>query len=151
MSTDILGIYTAVANMPVRATNFTPTAYDIDRLPNALTNAHLPARLLLPLGTDGENRTTTFQTVGRGIAVSWKLTDLMLFKSLGQGQGLHSVAFDLLDYMRAYINAVKQSRALGTGVLVSLNFNAGIFTYPLNTKSVYYGVETTLVINENGV
>lgn len=151
MASGILGIYEAVADMPVQAANFTPRVYNIDRVPQSLSSADCPARLLLPLGTTGENRSTTFQSVGRLMAVSWKITDLLLFKPLGQGGGVHTVAFDLIDYMRAYIDAVKANRALGTGTLVSLNFDAGIFTFPLGGKNIYYGVETTLVINENGV
>lgn len=151
MASDILNIYSAIADMTVAATNFTPTAYDIDEIPNALSSAACPARLILPLGTAGENRSTTFQTVGRLLAVDWKITDLLLLKPLGQGAGLHSVAFDLVDYMKAYMSAVKADRRLGNGVLVSLSFDAGVFNYPQNTKNWYYGVETTLTIRENGV
>lgn len=151
MASDILGIYNAIATMPVPAANFTPQVYPIARLPQTLSSADCPARLLLPLGTSGENRSTTFQSVGRFMAVSWKITDLLLYKPLGKGSGVQDVAFDLLDYMRAYVEAAKQNRALGAGTLVSLNFEAGVFTYPLGTNNVFYGVETTLVINENGV
>lgn len=151
MASGILNIYAAIAQMDVVATNFTPTAYDIDALPNAVKSLHCPARLLLPLGTSGENRSTTFQSVGRLMQVQWKITDLLLYKPLGQGAGVAGVAFDLIDYMRAYIEAIKQNRALATGTLVSVNFDAGVFTYPLGTQNHFYGVETTLVVHENGV
>ena len=76
----ILNVYSALKAKTVTTTSeITPVVYDLDELPESITSAHLPCRLLLPLGDNpGEGREGMFIAIGTTMVIVWRVNDLIL-------------------------------------------------------------------------
>jgi len=150
----ISAIYDALYNMDVTVNDTTPTPYALTGTPNKGNSADTPMRLLLAVDGSGDGKSIDFKTLGTPgvndtIEMTWALTDLMLWKPMAQGQGVRSVASDLIAYAAAYVNAIRTNRNLTTRAsVVNLRITPGVFEYPAGSGSYYYGVQSVLTILE---
>ncbi len=146
----ILDIYAALAATTVTADSKTPTVYSLEALPQSAATAHLPCRLLLPVGdAANEGRDGQFIAIGDTVAVDWQIKDLMLWESTGQGIGLSGVASQLVEYAGKYMDMIRTFKAPSAqSNLLTVTALPGTFEYPSNSGVSYYGVMCTLTIHE---
>ena len=78
----IVSVYSSLADLSVSmASGVIPYAYDLDELPESITTAQLPCRLLLPVATmPGEGREGMHIAIGTAMSIIWQITDLMLWQ-----------------------------------------------------------------------
>jgi hypothetical protein len=125
----ITSIYAALAAVTVTTTSGkTPTVYDLDELPESISTAILPARLLIPVGSNpGEGRMAEFYAIGTQMTVNWQVNDLMLWQASEQGRGLQEFAPELVDYCGKYLDAMRAFRCpVSDTALTSLDMIPGI-------------------------
>lgn len=160
MTCQLDAIFAAVAAIAVPYTDavrgvVTPTAYVPDNLPPTIPSGNLPVRLLLPLGTQPNARSAVAVTFGRGSTIPWTIFDLFLLRPVTQGQLLEHAVGSLVKYTQAYIDAFSTpaARSLirnssGAATLESIIADMGIYTYPRDSSTSYFGVEMALSIKE---
>lgn len=146
----LAGIYAALAAVEVSAAGKTPIVFDHDALPQAVTTAQLPCRLLLPLGQlDGHSAALS---LGGGRVARWHLTDLLLWAADGQGRGLGDHSTALVAYCEAYAAAITPGMSLdgatSRATIARVRFEPGRFVYPSEHGSGYRGVACRLVVEE---
>lgn len=134
-------------------TSVTPTCYDLDELPNSIQTAHLPCRLLLPIGqaaSGSPNIILDNTPMARG---EWQVTDLFLLEAVGRTEGLYIHAPVLMRYVTAYSDAIAkkwqflyqwQTEAL----TASLSILPGIYNFPNGSDAFYFGVKADIRISE---
>lgn len=146
-------VATVFASTPVVFTASTGSvsvsAYDFAATPNTPT-AKTPCRVLLPLGRDGSGgRSSTFIALNTLTETTWQLTDLFLWRPVAQGLSLANVGGDLLKYATAYREIVRGLRVPAKNFVVEqLDFEANVWTWPMNGNTDYFGVACTLTIKE---
>ena len=154
---NIRSLYTALAGINITFTteagsNATPVAYDLNSLPRGIKTGHLPCRLLLPTEEWEGGGGLEIMSMGTATAsgeMVWNVTDLMLWKAVGQGRGLMDALPDLVRYAGAYVEALIQNRNITPNTrLRSLNVRPGVFQYPLGSNSHFFGVEVNLTFAE---
>lgn len=128
----------------------TPEVYDLDELPESITTAHLPCRLLLPLGGNPmEAREGQFIAIGTGVTVNWQISDLMLWQASEQGIGLREFAPILVDYCGKYVDAMRTFRCPATNTaLEGFSVTPGEYEWPRGSGRFYAGVLCQLNIKE---
>ncbi len=147
----ITNIYAALAAKTVTTTSGkTPTAYDLDELPENVTTAHLPCRLLLPVGsTPGDGRYGTFIQIGTGMTITWQVSDLMLWQASEQGLGLREFAPELVDYCGKYLDMTRTFKCPYTNsALEEVTMTPGEYEWPRGSGRYYAGVLCQLSIRE---
>jgi hypothetical protein len=148
----ITSIYAALAAVTVTTTSGkTPTVYDLDELPESISTAILPARLLIPVGSNpGEGRMAEFYAIGTQMTVNWQVSDLMLWQASEQGRGLQEFAPELVDYCGKYLDAMRAFRCpVSDTALTSLDMIPGIYEWPVSSGNFYSGVLCQLTIQEH--
>lgn len=146
-------IYNGLEAMNVTYTNkssqsVTPTVYDLDEIPASVQTAHLPCRILLPLGTS----TLTVEH-GAGINAGWIITDLFLLETAARDAGVYIQAPVLTRYVEAYAEALgKKFQFLYNESTLTLTISAsvdmGIFEYPTGSGVYFYGVRNVITVEE---
>jgi len=147
----ITNIYAALAAKTITTTSgVTPTVYDLDELPENITTAHLPCRLLLPVGGyPAEGRDAEFIAIGTGVTINWQITDLMLWQASEQGIGLREFAPELVDYCGKYLDSMRTFKCPYTNsALESFSVMPGEFEWPRGSGRYYAGVICQLNIKE---
>ncbi len=161
--TSILDIYNAFAaknvSVPDSAAYGTKTVNvkNLTALPDEVQSAMLPMRLLLPLGPETEqDHTETFAAYGNNALTEliWKITDLCLWRKVGEGIGFQSVAPDLVKYTAAYLNMLKAFRyptetpTYNDSIVTGARVSRGFYEYPAGSDDWYYGVECIVTVLE---
>lgn len=147
----ISNIYDALAAKEVTTTSSkTPEVYNLDELPESLTTAHLPCRLLLPIGGNPtEAREGQFIAIGTAVTVNWQVSDLMLWQASEQGLGLREFAPELVDYCGKYVDAMRTFKCPYTNsVLEGFSVTPGEYEWPRGSGRFYAGVLAQLNIKE---
>lgn len=147
----ISDIYAAIKGVTVTtASSVTPTAYGLDSLPESITTAHLPCRLLLPLSPSPTGgREVGFIAIGTGVTVTWEINDLMLWQASEQGLGLREFAPELVDYCGKYLDAMRALKCpYQDSALEGISLTPGMYEYPKGTGEFYAGVLCQLSIKE---
>lgn len=154
MTSQIVAIYNAIENMEVSPVDVIHV-YGLTGLPNSVPSGNLPCRILLDLANAGEGQSMEFFTVNSGIGgggaqyIEWQLNDLMLLLPEGQGRGNKQVSTALITYTGAYVDAVRNARALvPTANITGLRVSPGIYEYPAGSGVMYWGCMATLTIKE---
>lgn len=143
-------IYEALAGLDVAINGSTVPVRYLSALPDTVTAAGLPLRLLLPTppqGTDVDSFTIA-DFGSKNAVVDWRVTDLMLLAPTRLGEGLGGVAATLSGYAQAYLDAIRANHTLGltaTGVLKA-QVDIRPFEYPSYSDHWYYGVAVVLTI-----
>lgn len=98
----------AVAFTDQQSAAFSETAKDATALKNSYTKADCPVRLLLPYG-GGENTSAELldpdETAGPNVAIRWTFSDVLLLRPVALGRGIGDSAYDLREYVTAYMTA----------------------------------------------
>ena len=148
----ILNVYDALAAKTITTTSgVTPTVYDLDELPESVSTAILPARLLLPLGNQpGEGREANFLAIGTTMTVVWQINDLMLWDASEQGIGLKGFAEELVDYCGQYLEAMRSFKCpySNTTSLESVSVTPGEYEWPSGSGRFFPGVLCQLQVRE---
>lgn len=147
----ILSIYTTLATKTVTVSGITPTIYGLTALPDAVEDAMLPCRLLLPMQPRGEGRDWHFIALGKTVQLTWHITDLMLWRRSDAGIGLEDIASVLVDYAGQYAEMLRSNRAMGQEMahIVGARFVYGTFQYPDSEQGISYdGCAVELDIEE---
>ena len=149
---EITDIYESLAGLSVSLSDgTTPYAYNLDALPEAITTAQLPCRLLLPVSSNpSEGREGMHIAIGTAMSIIWQITDLMLWQPSEQGLGLREFAPRLVDYSGKYLDAMrvwgKCPSANSTLQVVSIT--PGEYEWPRGSGRSYAGVLCILQILE---
>lgn len=149
----IAAAFTALLEMSVTAKDKTPTVYSLTGIPNSIPTPDLPVRIIIGMNGSGKGKSISYQTLGdnttRVMVATWQITDLMLWKPLGQGRGLREVSDALVEYAAHYIDAVRANRDLLMNVSIEdLQLAPGVYRYPADSNSDYFGVGATVTIQE---
>lgn len=148
----ITQVYNALSEVAVTTTGgVTPTVFDLDELPQSVSTAQLPCRLLLPVGNEpGEGREGTFIAVGTSMVIIWTINDLMLWQPINQGTGLKEFAPELVDYAGKYIDAMRTfgKCPYANTTLESVSISPGVYEWPASSGNNYAGVKCQLQIRE---
>ena len=156
-SSTVLAIYDAIKAVTVQYNGANPNVYDLDQIPANADTARIPARILLPFGNffeSGRISETRMVTIhGDIMGVQWLLRDLLLVRPLAQGEGVYTVADDLVAYAGAYVaafvNRTGNKRALTDQAwLDNITATPGIYEYPEGSGRAYFGVNCVLTIRE---
>jgi len=138
MSSNIKGIYTALANMRVGSVK----ARNINKVKLSIKAADLPIRLLLP-GTKGEGE---FVAMGTSQKMIWTIRDLCIWAPLTMGKGIEQFAESMVDYMALYIEAVKNNRfPVNCTNILSWEIQLGPIPW---ADTDYWSIDCTLTVEE---
>lgn len=153
----LLTIYDDLEAMTVTYTDkdsvsITPTVYNLDEIPASVQTAHLPCRILLPIGQGQGNNNVTILN-GAGARGSWIVSDLFLLEASARDAGLYVQAPVLMRYVVAYAVALgKQFQfrhgADNTSLTISSSIVPGMYEYPSQSGAWFYGVKSTITIDE---
>ena len=148
----ITNIYASLADLNISMTDGTrPYAYDLDELPESVTTAQLPCRLLLPVATmPGEGREGTHIAIGTAMSINWQITDLMLWQPSEQGLGLREFAPKLVEYSGKYLDGMRTwgKCPSANSTLQSVSITPGEYEWPRGSGRFYSGVLCVLQILE---
>ena len=147
----ITNIYDALADKVVTTTSGkTPTVFNLDELPESITTAHLPCRLLLPVGGNpSEALEGQFIAIGTAVTVIWQIGDLMLWQVSEQGLGLREFAPELVDYCGKYVDMTRTFKCPYTNTaLEGFSVTPGIYEWPRGSGRFFAGVLAQLNIKE---
>jgi hypothetical protein len=147
----ITNIYNALDAKTVTTTSgVTPTIYNLDELPESITTAHLPCRLLLPVGNNPtEALEGQFIAIGTTVTVNWQVSDLMLWQASEQGIGLREFAPELVDYCGKYVDMCRSFKCpYPNSVLEGFTVTPGEYEWPRGSGRFYAGVLAQLVVKE---
>ena len=80
----------------------------------------------------------------------WTVVDLLLWQAAALGNGLAEHEPVLVDYMVGYLDWMRAHRIMDTkGSVMDLQgLRPGVFEWPEGSSNQFYGVESTLIINE---
>ena len=144
--TDIINVIEALA---VKATSggTNITCLDLTEFREAIPAMETPQRVILP--SDEDNAAIFGRlSVGGAHQIDWSISDLLLYKTAGEGYGWYDVGNALVTYSGNYapsvVGATKSLRAYG-GAVTGLTMRRGIYTY---SGTQYYGVMCTLTVRE---
>lgn len=163
MSSAILSIYdaldaTSVTVTKANGTTTTAAVRDADELPNSLTTADLPVRLLWasdPFGGDNAASSTVFhgQSGSGYYNLTWTITDMLYYVPIAQGLGVKSVHKNLIAYIADYMDMLSDSTrfAITTGdaQVRDVRADVSVMEYPLGSGAWYWGVRATLTVDES--
>lgn len=151
-------IYNDLENMTVTYTDkasasVTPTVYDLDEIPASVQTAHLPCRILLPIGQGQSGTQTATVLRGAGVQANWTITDLFLLDTAARDAGLYVQAPVLMRYVVAYAEALGKQFQFVHGystesLTVSASIIPGMYEYPAGSGVWFYGVKCDVTIDE---
>jgi len=129
---------TAISNLASLNVPGVANNYDIDALPEPLGRAHLPALLVMPLDTQGNNllgengagfQALAFSNGTR--SVTYALTHLLLTAPAATRSGLRGQLPPLVGLIDAYFMALAADVRLGTALLepAQVKVVPGVFTF----------------------
>lgn len=152
---DILAIYKHLAGDAIRdaltVSDITPDVYNLAQLPDAVEDVMLPCRLLLPMQPRGEGRDWSFLALGNTAKLTWRITDLMLWRRAESGIGLEDIAETLIRYAAAYAEMLRAHRSMGQtqAHVTGARIVYGTFNYPDSDQGIAYdGCAVELDIEE---
>ena len=158
MASQLSDIITALAGMTVTVSastayngDKTPQALYLSTLPNHAPDAKLPARLIRMM-RDTDLGAQAYQIVFGNeslVRVTWRVYDVLLWRTLSQGAGIGSHEADLVKYCAAYVEALKALPAPTTRVRVlNLTMTVGEINFPEGSDYWYAGVTAAVDVEE---
>lgn len=158
---DVRTLYGTLADLAIAYTDEaggaqSVTAQDLHEVKEETESLHLPTRILIPMQAEGAGDGTGLQLLTVGVSsifgkITWRIADLYLHASVGEGTGLHSHLPDLILYSGAYAEQIADSGAdlgIGTMTFVGLNLQADLIEWPLQSNKWFYGVTAMISYEE---
>lgn len=154
----LLTIYDQLESMAVTYVNkdsvgTTPNVFDLNEIPASIETAHLPCRILLPVG-QGQSGSPNVEILrSPNVRANWNITDLFLLEAAARDAGLWVQAPVLMKYVVAYAEALalKFQFMSGSSVetfTISASIIPGMYEYPAGSQAWFYGVKCDLQIQE---
>jgi hypothetical protein len=132
------------------------TAKDATDLKNSVRASGTPVRLLLPYG-GGENMSAELmepdETFGPNVYIRWTFSDVMLWRPVAFGEGLGDSAYDLREYVTAYMTAAYAMEQ--TGITDRMTVNSIMVTvydalnFPEGSADFFIGAVATWTVTED--
>lgn len=148
---DLTDIYDAIAAQAITLPDNTVIrCYRLDEVPNQVMSDHLPVRLLLPPGADGGSAVDGYEylTYNRA-AVTWRVTELMLYRAIAQGGGPKNIWERLTEYIAAYVATFTAARHItGDAAVVGYQPQAAVLEWPRASGNQFHGVQMTTLVRE---
>lgn len=148
----VVDLYTSLASLQVGLSDGTvPRAFGLAELPESITTAHIPCRLLLPVATmPGEGKEGAYIAIGNAMSITWQVTDLMLWQPSEQGLGLREYAPKLVEYSGKYFDAMRNwgRCPVQNMTLESVNITPGEYEWARGSGRFFAGVLCLLQIKE---
>lgn len=150
MASDILTIYSGLEDVNLMIKRKQVRCYGLNELPQQISSAQLPCRLLLPLGQiAAEGREGQFISIGKTLKIDWTVSDLFLMQTSEQGTGLASFGPGLVEYCGLYADAIRAFRnPTNNCTLTSVSLIPGMYEWPRGSGSWFVGVMSNLIITE---
>jgi hypothetical protein len=152
MSSQLPAIYATIAAQEITVSGKTVRCYDLAALRTNIESVQLPARQLIPFNARGDGSLQSFWTPGQmGVTtVDWGIADMLFWRPVGAGKGLHDVAPELIAYKVQYLDLIKKLRGLGQQKINVINcaMTVQAFNWPLDSDRWWDGVICQLVIRE---
>jgi len=148
-------IDTVYANLDATTVNVSgtvPTVYTLAELKEWTDIADLPCRLLLPVNERNQASAFELNNFGHTQAeVTWRITDLLLWKNVNTETGLKDVAAELLEYSKEYLEMLLTFvPAAGSPAWFSnATSTIDIFEWPEDSGQYFWGVEVVLTLTEH--
>ena len=148
---DLTDIYDAIAERTITLDDGTAVkCWKLDEVPQSIQSDHLPARLLLPPGADGGSAVESYEYLSyKRAAVTWRVTELMLFQNIARGGGVKNVWERLTAYIAAYVNEFTPDKHITpTAAVVGYLPQAAVLEWPRGSGNQYHGVQMTVLAKE---
>lgn len=151
----IFDIYESFQTLEIEVNGKKISCSSPSTVPNTITTAHLPLRLLTPISRFSQrfaNANNLFNP-NQGSTVNqiiWSITDLFLLSPVSLNVGLRFQNDDLISYCSDYI------KKLGDGTfklpnncwINSTSFRPDVIEYPLLSNNFYFGVVSLFEVSE---
>ena len=115
---------TALTNLSALSVTGVQNNYDVDALPEALSNPQLPALLVQPIDTQDDRlfkeRGQGLQTVafsGAGKTVNYTVTHLLIVAPIRNGLGIRSHLPQLITLIDSYMSAIANDATLSDALI----------------------------------
>lgn len=147
---DLNAIYTALATHTIAMANGEQIpAWNLDEVKAVVPSVSLPIRLLLPPGAAGDSGIEAFEMVTlKKAQVIWRVTELMLYQTVGRGGGIQNIWARLTEYISRYVTYFSANRRLtGTATIVNFRPTANVLQWPEGGEW-YHGVQMVLSVSE---
>lgn len=150
---DLVDIINAIADSVIVMPDGTAVkCYRLNEAKSAVSGGHLPVRIILPPGADGNNAVEGFEYVSYGRAqVTWRVTELMLWSAVASKGAVRNVWGQLVEYIDAYVShfAARSLRnPTGGSLITGFQPQAAVLEYPQGSGNEYHGVQMTLLVTE---
>lgn len=146
---DLLDVYRALENRPVRLGGVTVPCYGLSGLKNTLDSNKTPYRMLLPMGTATEGQSFGFVALGRTYEITWQIADVFIYKAITQGLGIQENAPALMEYCGAYADMLQGFRAPTPQTYIeNVSITPAMFEWPAESGFSYAAVIATLQVIE---
>lgn len=154
-SSKIVESYKAIAKMELYVEGMAVKGFAPNELPNSVTTAILPIRLLTPIsrfsGQVGNTATTWNVSYGSGVnRVDWQITELFLWEAVNQNVGIKAMSDPLLNYCVQYLDTIAAGGLVlpDNSVVTNVSFRPDIVEYPIFSGHGFYGVVTNISLME---
>ena len=130
---------------------------DATELKNGVRASGTPVRMLLPYG-GGENMSAELldpdTTTGPNVWIRWTFSDVCLWRHATLGEGLGDSAYDLREYITAYMTAAyAMSPAVSSGDRMTIETIAvrvdEAINFPAGSDQVFLGAVATWTVTED--
>lgn len=148
-------VYDAMSALELKIDEKILTCAKPSAVPNTITTAHLPLRILTPLSRFSNQFAAASNSFnpnqGSGVNnIFWTITELFLLTPISQGSGIRFQNDILVEYCVEYYDK------LGAGALKlpnnvwieNANFRPDIIEYPIGSGQFYFGVVGIFTISE---
>ena len=151
----IQDVYDAISELQLELNDKLLNCTAPSALPNTITTAHLPLRILTPLSRWNTTYVVAPNTFNpsQGSTVNqlfWTITELFLLTPVAQGSGVRFQNDLLVEYCAEYFQKLSEGNlALPDNTwLENVTFRPDVIEYPLGSSSFYFGVIGTFTISE---
>lgn len=151
----LLESYKAIAGMELVIDGVPVKGIAPEDLPNSITTAVLPVRLLTPIsrfsGQVGATGTTWNVSYGSGVnRIDWQITELFLWEAVNQNVGIKAMSGPLIKYCTNYLEVLASGglQLPVNSVVTNVTFRPDVVEYPIFSGHGFYGVITNITLME---
>lgn len=149
---NLVDIYAAIAAVSITMSNgrVIDKVWQPDETKNRVNAEQLPLRILLPPGADGNSAVAGYEMASfKNAVVVWRITELMLYRPIGQGGDLGKVWGLLTDYIARYVSTFTTGRKLTSRATVTgFEPQAVVLEWPRGSGNQFHGVQMSLLVSE---
>lgn len=151
----IQDVYAAISELELVLDDKILTCAKPSSVPNTITTAHLPLRILTPLSRFSNQFSTAGNSLnpnqGSGVNnVFWTITELFLLSPISQGSGIRFQNDMLVDYCAEFYYRIGNGYLnMPTNTWINnVTFRPDVIEYPIGSGQFYFGVVGIFTISE---